>query len=391
MIAVMPASGYLIQSTIPQAGGCPQLARWNLSPSTPLNRRWSISLPVYPSTLVTVASAGTNAQLSEIEQAISDSFGAWFGVTGTTFNAVSYPGLIAPLGRVSTANSCSNDQESNVDGLNTICFNQSSMGFSSGVLAFTRIITANAVGVSVGSGPPALFAGQILDADTLFRNDGQATFATPAALATSQGTGAYDLESLLAHEIGHWFALDHSAVWRALMFPFAPPPGQFLGDRPTAQVPDGPLADDDRAAIRFLYPDPNDSVNIGSIRGRVLPANNFALAAMPATSAGAFVTGIFGAQVVAVDSNTGSVIAATIGGWSCSPSNPVVQFDGSFDIERLPVGHNYAIYAEPLVGLAVPGDFGIALGDLCSSDGADACNLPPVNVNFNPQFRAGSP
>jgi hypothetical protein len=175
------------------------------------------------------------------------------------------------------------------------------------------------------------------------------------------------------------------------MFPFAPPPGQFLGDRPTAQAPDGPLADDDRAAIRFLYPDPNDSTNIGSIRGRVLPANNFVLAGMPATSAGAFVTGLFGAQVVAVDSGTGSVIAATIGGWSCSPSNPVVQFDGSFDIERLPLGRNYAIYVEPLVGLAVPDDFGIALGDLCSSDGADACTLPPVNTNFNPQFRTGSP
>jgi len=391
MIAVMPASGYLIQSTIPQTGGCPQLDRWNLSTSTPLNRRWSISLPANPSTLVTAASAGTNAQLSEVEQAISDSFGAWFGVTGTTFNAVSYTGMIAPLGRVSAANSCSNDQESNVDGLNTICFNQPSMGFSTGVLAFTRIITANAAGVSVGSAPPSSFAGQILDADTLFRNDGQATFATPAALGTSQGAGAYDLESLLAHEIGHWFALDHSAVWRALMFPFAPPPGQFLGDRPTAQAPDGPLADDDRAAIRFLYPDPNDSTNIGSIRGRVLPANNFALAGMPATSAGAFVTGLFGAQVVAVDSDTGSVIAATIGGWSCSPSNPVVQFDGSFDIERLPLGRNYAIYVEPLVGLAVPDDFGIALGDLCSSDGADACTLPPVNTNFNPQFRTGSP
>ena len=34
-----------------------------------------------------------------------------------------------------------------------------------------------------------------------------------------------------------------------------------------------------------------------------------------------------------------------------------LQFDGSFDIERLPVGHNYLIYAEPLVGLAQAGRF----------------------------------
>ena len=181
---------------------------------------------------------------------------------------------------MSAAASCSNDQESNVDGLNTICLNQSSIGFSSGVLAFTRVITANAPGVSAGSSGPAAFAGQILDADTLFRNDGQSTFATPAALATPAGQGSYDLESLLAHEIGHWFGFDHSAVWRALMFPYAPPPGQFLGDRPTAEEPDGPLSDDDRTGIRMLYPDPSDSIDIGAIRGRVLPANPFALATL---------------------------------------------------------------------------------------------------------------
>ena len=324
------ADAYLMDTTIPHGGGCPAFDRWNLSLVLPLSRRWSTSLPLAPPTLLTTAAQGTSAQLAEIEQAVSDAFGAWSGVAGTTFNATSHPSLIAPLARTGSASSCSNDQESNLDGLNTICFNQSSIGFASGVLAFTRVITANAPGASVGSSGPAAFAGQILDADTLFRNDGQATFATPSALATPQGQGAYDLESLLAHEIGHWFGFDHSAVWRALMFPFAPPPGQFLGDRPTAQAPDGPLSDDDRTGIRFLYPDPNDTVNIGAIRGRVLPANPFALANLPAPSPGASVTGIFGAQVVALDTGTGSVIAGTIGGWSCDPSNPPSRFDGCF-------------------------------------------------------------
>jgi len=382
------ARGYLMDTTIPQGGGCPAFDRWNLSLASPLNRQWSTSLPLAPQTILTVAAGGTSAQLAEIEQAISDSFGAWSGVTGTTFNSAAYPGLIGPLAQVSDADSCTNDQESNVDGLNTICFNQSSMGFTDGVLAFTRVITANAPGASVGSSPAAAFAGQILDADTLFRNDGQATFATPAALATPQGQGAYDLESLLAHELGHWFGLDHSAVWRALMFPLAPPPGQFLGDRPSAQAPDGPLSDDDRAGIRLVYPDPNDTVNIGAIRGHILPANPFALAALPAPSAGVSVTGIFAANVVAVDADTGAVIAATLGGWTCDPSNPSVQFDGSFAIERLPVGYNYLIYAEPLVGLAVPGDFGDALDDLCSSG---ACSTPAVDANFNPRIRPAAP
>jgi len=385
------ATAYLIDSTVPQSGGCPALDRWNLSVSSPLDRRWSTSLPSAPTTVLTVAAAGSNAQLAEIAQAISDSFGAWSGVTGTTFNSTAYPGLIGPLATVSAANSCTNDQESNVDGLNTICFNQSSMGFTSGVLAFTRVITANAPGVSVGSSAPALFAGQILDSDTLFRNDGQAIFATPGALATTQGQSAYDLESLLIHEIGHWLGFDHSAVWRAIMFPFAPPEGQFLGDRPTAQAPDGPLSDDDRTGIRSLYPDPNDTVDVGSISGRVVPANPFALATLPAPSPGTFVTGIFGAHVVAVDSDTGAVIAGTLGGWTCNPSTSSLQFDGSFDIERLPVGHNYLIYAEPLVGLVAPADFSIGLGDLCASAATSVCSTPPVDTNFNPRILPAGP
>ncbi len=385
------AEAYLMDSTVPQSGGCPALDRWNLSVSSPLDREWSTSLPLTPPTVLTAATGGTSAQLTEIEQVISDSFGAWSGVTGTTFNSTAYPGLIAPLARVTAADSCTNDQENNVDGLNTICFNQSSMGFTSGVLAFTRVITANEPGVSVGSGPPALFAGQILDADTLFRNDGQATFATPAALATSPGQGAYDLESLVIHEIGHWFGFDHSAVWRAIMFPFAPPPGQFLGDRPTAQAPDGPLSDDDRTGIRMLYPDPNDAVNVGGISGRVVPANPFALATLAAPAPGSFVTGIFGAHVVAVDSDTGAVIAGTLGGWACDASTSSLQFDGSFDIERLPIGHNYLIYAEPLVGLALPADFSIGLDDLCASGSTSVCATPPVDANFNPRILPAGP
>lgn len=272
-----------------------------------------------------------------------------------------------------------------MDGLNTICFNQASAGFTSGVLAFTRVITANAPGASVGSSGPATFAGQILDSDTLFRPDGQLTFATPAALATPAGRGAYDLESVRTHELDHWLGLGHSAVWSGMMFPYAPPPGQFLGARPTVQAPDGPLADDDRTGIRALYPDPNDGVDIGAIRGQVLTANPIALATLGAPSPDASVTGIFGAHVVAVDADIGAVIAGTLGGWSCNAANQAAQFDGSFDIERLPVGHNYMIYVEPLSGLATTGHFSESLNDLCSSSGSSACTTPAADTNFNPR------
>lgn len=387
------ASGHLADTIEPTAGGCPAFDRWNLSVSQPLSRRWSTSLPLAPATVLTVAAQNTSAQLNEIEQTISAAFSVWTGVTGTTLNGANYPGMIGPLARVSAANACSNDAESNIDGINTICFNQPSTAFTTGVLAFTRVITANAPGASVGSGPPAAFAGQILDADTLFRNDGQATFATPGALKTTRGQGAYDLESLLTHELGHWLGLDHSAVWRAIMFPYAPPPGQFLGSRPTAQAPDAPLSDDDRIGLRMLYPDPNDAIDIGAIRGRVLPANPFALATIPQPYAGAAVTGIFGAQVVAVDADSGSVVAGTFAGWSCNAASPSAtpQFDGSYDLERLPVGHNYWIYAEPLVGLAQPGDFSGELGNVCSGGPVPACTPPAVDTNFNPRALPAGP
>jgi hypothetical protein len=177
--------------------------------------------------------------------------------------------------------------------------------------------------------------------------------------------------------------LDHSAAIRAMMFPFAPPPGQYLGDRPHGIVPDGPLADDDRTGIRAQYPDPKDTRNVGAIRGRIIPANPFALAQFGAPSSGSPVSGMVGAHVVAVDAETGSVIAGTLGGWSCDAANPPTQFDDSFDLERLPVGRSYNLYAEPLVGLALTGDFSNVFTGLCSSGVAPTCTPPPVDTNFN--------
>ena len=382
------ASGYVVAYTVPNAGGCPQPNHQNLS--SPINRRWSTALPG-SSALLTAAPAGSSGQLDEVENTILAAYGIWTGVTGTTMNAATNVNGLAPIARTPVANACTIDTGANVDGLNTICFHQASSAFSIGVLAFTRTVTAAAPGATAGSAGPAAFVGQILDADIFFRDDGQATFATPAALATPQGHGAYDLESLLAHELGHFFGLGHSGIWRAMMFPFGPPPGQALGNRPSAQAPDAPLADDDRAALRSLYPDPNDAVNVGSISGRILPANPFSLALEPSPSIGQSVTGIFGAEVVALDAGTGVVVAGALGGWSCNASMPPTRFDGSFRIDRLPVGRNYKIYVEPLDGLALPGDFSDVTASICRQNVTPACTSPPVNTNFAVRLRPPGP
>lgn len=385
------ALAYTRDYMVPAAGGCPVVEQQNISVSAPpLIRQWSTSLPILePPVIATVAAAGTPAQLTEIENTIQDAYGIWSGVSGTLVNASMFPNALGPLGETSVQNACTPDAPSgtpsNPDGINTICFNQSSSAFTTGVLSFTRVVIAEAPAQTIGTAAPSVFAGQIVDADIYFRNDGQATYATPGALASTPG--AYDLESLLAHELGHLFGLDHSGVWRAIMFPYAPPPGTYVGERPSVSSPDAPLSDDDRAGLRSLYPDPADTVDIGYITGHVLPANPFALADFPATSPGEYETGMFGAQVVAVDAASGSVIAATVGGWSCDPSTSIVQFDGSYSLGPLPVGQSYVIYAEPFVGPVAPSDIAGAFTNLCSTGATPSCTLPAVNANFAPRMK----
>ena len=256
-----------------RSGGtsCPQLTRFDVSTPGTINRQWSTSLGSSPVTILT-ADQTSAGQLNEIETIIQQSLAAWTGVSGTSLG----PSSLGTLQRTASAAACASS-----DGLNSICFNQNDAGFAIGVLAFTRVVSADTVGEQLSSAtPPSTFVGQILDADVLLRpGDANTKFATPAALPANPN--AYDLESILTHELGHTFGFDHSGVWRAMMFPFAPPPGQFTGIRPTSQSPDAQLSDDDRTGLRVLYPDPSDTVHVGTIRGHVLPANPLVLPISP--------------------------------------------------------------------------------------------------------------
>jgi Matrixin len=367
-----------------RSGGtsCPQLTRFDVSTPGTINRQWSTSLGNSPATIVTADQTSTG-QLNEIEAVIQQTLAAWTGVSGTSLA----PTSLGTLQRTSAANACASS-----DGLNSICFNQNDAGFALGVLAFTRVVSADTAGEQLTSAtPPSTFVGQILDADVLLRpGDANTTFATPAALPTHPN--AYDLESIVTHELGHSFGFDHSGVWRAMMFPFAPPPGQFTGTRPTSQSPDAQLSDDDRAGLRVLYPNPSDTVHVGTIKGHVLPANTLGLPISPPG-----VTGIFPAQVVAVDNATGAIAAAVMAGWSCSDPGPA-QFDGSFLIDRLTVGtsQNYQIYAEPLDGPVTLGNVIYNSTALCRNSLSDsgwptqfACTVPSSAAPFSTHIRPG--
>jgi Matrixin len=374
-----PARGYAfnqivsdVRQPVGVSGGsaCPLPSHQLISPAA-IAFRWSTVLGTNPTTILTQTQTPSGS-LNEIEQVIQQALNVWANVSGTSLASATF----APLTRVASSNICDSD------GMDSICFDQPDMAFTPGVLAFTRVITTDQIGVQLGSGPPATQVGQILDADIYFNpSDSLVSFATPAAL--SANPKAYDLESLLTHELGHSLGFSHSAVWSAMMFPFAPAPGTFTNMRPTAQQPDAPLADDDRTGLRVLYHNPADTQFVGSIQGRILPANPLSLPASPPG-----VTGIFGAHVVAVDAASGAVVAGTLGGWSCQAQGPV-QFDGSYSINALAVNHNYKIYAEPLNGPVGPSEVSNALVSLCRNPVTDpgwpplqSCVVPQTDLEF---------
>lgn len=371
--------GYVLNRTVADKrhpanaalGACPQLNRFDTQTAGNLiDRRWNTALGA------NIHSVATGSmRLDEVEQAIEESFAVWTSVSGTTLA----PSRLALLTRTTTANACSSS-----DGQNSICFAQS-VAFAPGVLAFTNTVTSDILGEQLPlSGPPSAFIGEVLDADILFNP--VSSFSTPQALPANPMT--FDLESVLIHELGHFFGFSHSAVWGAMMYPFAPTPGQFAGSRPTPGSPDAPLSDDDRTGLRVLYPDAGDALHVGSIRGRITPANPLSLAGQPAG-----VTGIFGAQVVAIDQASGSVAAAALSGWSCSAAGPAI-FDGSYAIERLPVGRSYRLFVEPLDGPVSPSHVLGATQTLCRNATTDpgwpaqfACTVPPVYSNFTTRSR----
>jgi hypothetical protein len=381
------AGAYTIGSTVPdmrqsplQSGdtACPQPTRFDIA--EPINRQWSTALAANPASILTV-DRSADGQLNEIENTIQGALNAWTNVSGSSLT----PAILGPLQRTDAAIACSSS-----DGMNSICFNQVDPAFTLGVLAFTRVVSADIAGERLSpSARPSRFAGQILDSDILVRGaDPHTTFATPAALPANPN--AYDLQSILTHELGHSFGFGHSGVWGSMMFPIAPPPGQFTGLRPTTQSPDAPLSDDDRTGLRVLYPDAADTLHVGSIAGHVLPASSSMLPDAPAG-----ITGIFPAQVVALDGATGAVAAAVMAGWSCGDPGPA-KFDGGFLLQHLAVGaaQSYQIYAEPLDGPVTLSNVLYNTASLCRNTDSDpgwpaayACTVPPVTIPFSAQIR----
>ena len=231
---------------------------------------------------------------THFETVIQNSLAAWSQA----------PNFQTPLGAatLSTLTAAQN-------GINLICFCSSNPGFSNndGTLALTVTTTSGT---------------QIIGSNIFFNPQPSGVcFATDSGVSAcpTAGDTIQDLQTVATHEIGHLIGLDHSAVVRAVMFPFAP-------DKQTQ------LSWDDVAGVSLIYPKSAADIATGGISGAV---------SLNGSS-------VFGAHVFA-NSMSGNNAFSAFPNLRNTPIGMLTDTNGSYTILGLPPD-KYEVIAEPLEG-----------------------------------------
>ncbi len=177
------------------------------------------------------------------------------------------------------------------DGKNVVTFSPADFtfpaGFPGGIFPLCWYAAqSGSVTLPDGQILQASFPAQTLDCDLVINPQG--SFSTTGEYPLPRGM--YDFAGTLTHEIGHVLGLGHSAVGHSTMYGYALwGAGSFFSE-PT---------EDDKIGVSSLYPGDSFLQTYGTIRGVVRGPTG-----QP----------IFGAHVVAVEVETGIVVAGTISG-----------------------------------------------------------------------------
>jgi hypothetical protein len=158
-------------------------------------------------------------------------------------------------------------------------------------------------------------SGEITEADIVINPYPYSSTGAPLQFSTDGTPGTYDLESTLAHEIGHLLGLNHSQVIGATM-----QASQALnGTYGLPAIAERTLSEVDQSAVRSLY---GSSEKTGSIEGRILNSVDGNL--RPANAAHVWIE----------DIDTGRVMASSL-----------TAAGGKFSINSIPPG-NYRAMVE---------------------------------------------
>ena len=236
---------------------------------------------------------------------------------------------------------------STTDGQNSMFFDMTGANFApgSGVIAFVRSIVS-------------LTDGHTLDADLVF-NDKEfyASVTDPVTLPPPAGQTTVDLYSVITHEYGHYFSLDHTSVSNATMIP-------YILTNSTIQRT---LELDDQAGVSAVYPE-------SAARG--LSPGGVDFYATRGTITGTVVSGYNGSAIFGAHVEAWNLAAPTAENSISAISGELTvrNGQGDFKIHGLPPG-NYAVRIVPLDGV-----------NTIASDANVGGIFNGLDINFEPEW-----
>lgn len=214
------------------------------------------------------ASSKVVTDSSDPVTAIREAFDTWNRVTGTEAR-------FAALKSTTSLHDISDGKNvvmigANLDDLTALGF---SPGRSIGAIAITANVWYQQDGTTADG--TAVAKGVIADSDIIMNpvgNVGGLVFST-------DGTTAYDVQTVLTHEIGHALGQNHTGLMGSTMF-------QFSAVGTSAVLTERLISTDEQAFVRAVYP---SGAQTGTLSGRVLfsgAAAKFALVTLIDTSSG---------------------------------------------------------------------------------------------------------